>query len=120
MRRLLVAALVVLAACGPSEQTEAPSPDSAAVWTLYRSAVMLPGMEGDSARVHVATFDSRERAGLPGPSFNAGNCADVADLLERQPGVTVRYWCERGREQGLQPSDPKEAEERTPEAKGRA
>lgn len=43
-------------------------------YTLYRSSVTGP------MRIHIATFDSND-----GIEYN------------RQPGVKVRYWCEKGR-----------------------
>jgi hypothetical protein len=55
--------------------------------TLYRSSVLDPAM-----RVHVATFDSGE-----GKDYNQQNCDIVTRVFAAQPGVTVQYWCERGR-----------------------
>ena len=57
------------------------------VYSLYRSSVFQ-----DIARIHVATFDANE----PG-NYNRDNCMSAADLFAAQPGVTVRYWCEKGR-----------------------
>jgi len=55
-------------------------------YTLYRSSAANPG-----ARLHVATFDAAE-----GDEYNQGNCRIATDLFAKQPGVTVRYWCEKG------------------------
>lgn len=56
-------------------------------YTLYRSSVLDADM-----RLHVATFDAKEDEG-----YNMENCQIAAELFARQPGVTVRYWCEKGR-----------------------
>lgn len=61
--------------------------DDAGAYTLYRSSVM-----GPNARIHVATFDSKD-----GNDYNQGNCDVARQLFVAQPGVTVRYWCEKGR-----------------------
>lgn len=58
------------------------------VYTLYRSSA-VPG--GELKRIHVATFDA---AG--GEDYNLENCNIVRQLLQAQPGVTVKYWCEKG------------------------
>lgn len=64
------------------------SPDDH-VFTLYRTS---PSTQGDSLRLHVATFDSAD-----GERYNNGNCEVARGLFQGQPGVTVRYWCEKGR-----------------------
>lgn len=56
-------------------------------YTLYRGSVAP-----DVFRVHVATFDAAN-----GEKYNRENCAIAAGLFQRQPGVTVPYWCEWGR-----------------------
>lgn len=56
-------------------------------YTLYRSSITDARM-----RVHVASFDS-----LDGASYNSENCQIAAALFGAQPGVQVRYWCEKGR-----------------------
>ena len=56
-------------------------------YTLYRASAADPRL-----RVHVATFDT---AG--GDAYNRDNCRIAADLFAGQPGVTIRYWCEKGR-----------------------
>jgi hypothetical protein len=43
-------------------------------------------------RIHVASFDADESE-----KYNQENCTAVLDLVQRQPGVTARYWCEKGR-----------------------
>ena len=43
-------------------------------------------------RIHVATLDSKD-----GDEYNHENCEVARELFQRQPGVTVRYWCEMGR-----------------------
>lgn len=55
-------------------------------YTLYRSSTVLEG------RIHVATFDADETEG-----YNRDNCETARGLFEGQPGVEVRYWCEKGR-----------------------
>ena len=60
---------------------------SQAVYTLYRAS---PGSDGE--RIHVATFDATH-----GEKYNQTNCEIARDLFAKQPGVVVRYWCERGR-----------------------
>lgn len=55
-------------------------------YTLYRNSA------GDqNMRIHVASFDS-----LDGNDYNSQNCEIAAKLFKAQPGVTVRYWCEKG------------------------
>jgi len=55
-------------------------------FTLYRNSVLDSTM-----RIHFATFDADESA-----DYNAENCLLTADLVRRQPGVRVMYWCEPG------------------------
>lgn len=59
------------------------------VFTLYRTS---PGTNGASMRLHVATFDAADDE-----SYNNGNCEIARGLFQGQPGVTIRYWCEKGR-----------------------
>lgn len=73
-----VAVTGALAGCGVSESD---------VYTLYRSSPMDRNM-----RVHVSTFDAAD-----GSRYNNENCQIGRDLYQGQPGVTVRYWCEKGR-----------------------
>lgn len=77
------AALIVLAII--PTVTHAASDKS--VYTLYRTSP-VEGMN----RIHVATFDTSE-----GEAYNQENCMIAASLFKKQPGVKVRYWCERGR-----------------------
>jgi hypothetical protein len=63
------------------------------VYTLYRNSPTVVGtISGVDARIHVATFDA---AG--GKDYNKNNCETARQLFASQPGVTVRYWCERGK-----------------------
>jgi hypothetical protein len=56
-------------------------------YTLYRTSPADASM-----RVHVATFDATEAE-----SYNRENCQVAAKLFAAQPGVTVNYFCEKGR-----------------------
>ena len=67
--------------------------DSKGVYTLYRSSPKIGNIEGDKARIHVATFDASEG----GEEYNRRNCEIARELFVKQEGVTVRYWCERGK-----------------------
>lgn len=69
-------ALVALASCDSRTPT----------YTLYRSSVSSPNL-----RLHIATFDSND-----GEEYNRENCQVAMDLFQSQPGVKVRYWCEKG------------------------
>ncbi len=55
-------------------------------YTLYRGSPIM-----DSARVHVATFDTSD-----GAAYNMENCQLAAKLFQQQPGVVVNFWCEKG------------------------
>jgi hypothetical protein len=59
------------------------------VFTLYRDSRTSGG---EAMRIHVATFDADD-----GPDYNRGNCVIAQELFQGQPGVTARYWCEKGR-----------------------
>lgn len=72
----LVVAALTLTGCGTQSST----------YTLYRSSVTGP------IRIHVATFDAAD-----GADYNRENCQVAQGLFEAQPGVKVRYWCEKGR-----------------------
>lgn len=74
----VASAVVILAGC------DMYSDD---VYTLYRSSMTGPNM-----RIHVASFDSKD-----GDQYNRENCEITQDLFIKQPGVAVRYWCEKGR-----------------------
>lgn len=56
------------------------------IYTLYRNS-----MVGDGMRVHVATFDAAD-----GDDYNRENCDIATHLFAEQPGVRVKYWCEKG------------------------
>ena len=78
----VVAALLVVGAIacssGQSERN---------VYSLYRNSVL------DSlARYHIATFDADESE-----AYNHENCETARALFQAQPGVTTRFWCEKGR-----------------------
>lgn len=79
MKRFLIPifALLLLTACGDD------------AYTLYRSSSTLGG---GTARIHVATFDADESQ-----RYNMENCETAMELFKTQKGVTVKYWCEKGR-----------------------
>jgi len=79
----LVAVLIV-SGCG----NDRGSTDPGTAYTLYRNTVV----EGTPQRVHMATFDADENE-----DYNRENCQTAAELFQAQPGVMVRYWCEKGR-----------------------
>lgn len=56
-------------------------------YTLYRSSVLL-----ENARLHVASFDAAD-----GAKYNDENCQQAQELYQGQPGVKVKFWCEKGR-----------------------
>ncbi len=68
--------------------------DQDSVFTLYRSGVSTPeaSINMDDVRIHVATFDAAE-----GEGYNRENCDTASQLFQAQPGIKVRYWCEKGR-----------------------
>ena len=57
------------------------------VYTLYRSSPV-----DSSMRVHWASFDADQSEG-----YNQENCMAGADAMNAIPGITVRYWCEKGK-----------------------
>ena len=59
---------------------------SSGAFTLYRNSAI-----DQSMRIHVGTFNA-----VDGEKYNAENCNLAATLFASQPGVTVRFWCERG------------------------
>ena len=81
LKRVLSAVAVVMMLAGAAMADDE-------IYTLYRSSVVAPDM-----RIHVATFDADDS----GPGYNFENCNIAADLFRQQPGVRVRYWCEKGR-----------------------
>ncbi len=62
------------------------------IHTLYRNSPTVGTTSGDDTRIHVATFDAAEDK-----DYNRDNCETARDLFASQPGVMVRYWCERGK-----------------------
>jgi major membrane immunogen (membrane-anchored lipoprotein) len=74
----VISTAVLLSACSTSESE---------TYTLYRSS-----LADSSLRIHVATFDARD-----GEAYNRENCQIAMDLFQKQPGVRVRYWCEKGK-----------------------
>jgi hypothetical protein len=56
------------------------------VYTLYRNSYV-----GANMRIHVATFDAAESE-----QYNEQNCNIAQELFQRQEGVVVKYWCEKG------------------------
>lgn len=73
--------LAVAAACGA---LLAACDDG--TYTLYRNSPV-----GDDMRIHVASFDTKE-----GDGYNRENCNHALKLYNAQPGVTARFWCEKG------------------------
>jgi|TARA_B110000977_G_scaffold88491_1_gene117598 hypothetical protein len=53
---------------------------------LYRNSVMNENM-----RLHISTFDTKH-----GRDYNWENCQLVAKLMQNQPGVLTKFWCEIG------------------------
>jgi hypothetical protein len=78
-RIMLVCATLQISGCSDSE-----------IYTLYRNSTGTA--LGENARIHIATFDSSEKG-----DYNRGNCIIAEELFKGQPGVKVRYWCEKGR-----------------------
>lgn len=58
-------------------------------YTLYRGSLLVPGM-----RVQVATFDVNDPLTS---NYNQENCEHIADVLMKEPGNNVKFWCEKGR-----------------------
>jgi hypothetical protein len=88
MPRRLPAALslalpLTLGACGLSITDDS-------VYTLYRTSP-VPVPTPELQRVHVATFDAEG-----GEQYNRENCDITRQLFQAQPGIVVRYWCEKG------------------------
>jgi hypothetical protein len=77
---VIAVALALLPACDDSKS-------KGVVYTLYRNSPAFADM-----RIHVATFDAAEDK-----DYNRDNCEIARDLFASQPGVTFKYWCERGR-----------------------
>jgi hypothetical protein len=75
MRYVVIVALLLLTGCDGD------------TYTLYRSSTAAVGL-----RIHIATFDAAEKA-----EYNRENCELAQRLFREQPGVSVQYWCEKGR-----------------------
>lgn len=92
MRPLLVALAILMPPIAPAA---GQTIDDDLVATLYRSSAVIAG-----ARFHVATFDADPKSISTEAVFehNWANCTTAAELLQSQPGVRVRFWCERGRD----------------------
>jgi hypothetical protein len=56
------------------------------IYTLYRSSAL-----DDNMRIHIATFNADAEE-----AYNGENCEIARALFQQQPGVKVRYWCEKG------------------------
>ena len=65
--------------------------DYSNVYTLYRNSPTVGEIHGEKARIHVATFDAAQSE-----EYNRVNCETARRLFAGQ-GVTIRYWCEKGR-----------------------
>ncbi len=81
MRPYALLILVIFGGC------DLGSPSGDQVFTLYRSSPLDANM-----RIHVASFDASD-----GEKYNRENCELAGQLFKAQPGVTVRYFCEKGR-----------------------
>jgi hypothetical protein len=91
--RDLAATLIALAVLGIMLVMFYPRLFGADVYTLYRNSVTDRTATGHSAmRIHIATFD----ANVSG-AYNQENCDAAKKLFKQQGGLTVDYWCEKGR-----------------------
>lgn len=75
---LLLLLQSVVLGCTPAKQD---------TFTLYRNSSLDSTM-----RIHIATFDSKEN----GATYNQEECMHAAELYQKQPGVAVKFWCEKG------------------------
>lgn len=87
MKKPFLAAILLLTS-SPALASEAMRTIPEATYTLYRSSATVGGA---TMRIHVATFDTQD-----GATYNRDNCEITKDLFQKQSGVTVTYWCERG------------------------
>ena len=87
MIKPFLAALLLLTSY-PALASQAMRTAPGATYTLYRSSATVSGA---SMRIHVSTFDTKD-----GATYNRDNCEIAKSLFQKQPGVTVTYWCERG------------------------
>ena len=69
-------------------------------YTLYRDGAKITGAEELSPgiidkmhrlRIHIATFDASD-----GAAYNQENCELAKSLFQSQPGITSKFWCEKG------------------------
>lgn len=82
MKAALTAGLVLaLAAAAGCHGSRPPT------YTLYRSEAV-----GDTARIHVATFDVEEGDA----SYNHDGCERARELYQIQPTNRAQFWCEAG------------------------
>jgi hypothetical protein len=65
--------------------------DDSNVYTLYRTSPTVGEIRGEKARIHVATFDAAQSE-----EYNRVNCETARRLFASQ-GVSIRYWCEKGK-----------------------
>ncbi len=75
MNKLIILIGLLLIGCSQSES-----------YTLYRNSV-----SDETMRLHVATFDAKN-----GEKYNQGNCEITRELFQKQDGVKVKFWCEKG------------------------
>ncbi len=80
-RSLYAAAFVALTGCSVGTGADDR------IFTLYRGSTTDPNM-----RIHIASFDANEKE-----EYNRENCEIARQLFQAQPGVKVKYWCEKGR-----------------------
>ena len=78
MRKFLTIILLIFGTTAVANETAA---------TLCRNSVLNENM-----RYHIATFDTNQ-----GEAYNWENCQLAAKLFQAQPGVTTRFWCEKGK-----------------------
>jgi len=80
----ITAALVIIAAAAGWSMNAGIAESRA--YTLYRDSPI-----GKDLRLHIATFNAAESE-----DYNRENCRIASELFKAQPGVTARYWCEKG------------------------
>lgn len=80
-------ALLLLLSMAISACSDSSGPKDEMTYVLYRNSVT-----DDSMRLHVASFDAHD-----GEAYNRGNCEQAQELFQLQPGVKVKFWCEKGR-----------------------
>lgn len=55
-------------------------------FTLYRNSVTDANM-----RIHVGSFNAAD-----GEAYNRDNCEQAKQLFQTQPGIKIKFWCEKG------------------------